>query len=164
MKHTAPLSSKLKDAGDSEDGAGRRIRQRASTSDKLSCFAINQMEHRLINQRELQWFDNEGTVASSPCVITDKPCRLWGYDDESEAFKPKYMKALTCVPYHCDAELELELELDVSSLRFDHHPLFSAEHVLVAQLTGLYEAYAALALSGDYAPLSCKDKASNAAY
>ncbi|XP_075526800.1 coiled-coil and C2 domain containing 2A [Dermacentor variabilis] len=63
-----------------------------------------------------------------------------------------------CVPYRCDSEPELELELDVSSLRFQHHPLFSAEHVLAAKLTGLYEAYAALALSGDQAPPPCKEK------
>ncbi|KAL1433692.1 hypothetical protein MTO96_012229 [Rhipicephalus appendiculatus] len=113
---------------------------------------MNQMEHRLINQDELQWFNSEGTVDTSPITIGDKPYRLRSYDDNAGAFNPKYMKATHCVPYRCDSEPELELELDVSSLKFQHHPLFSSEHVLAAQLTSLYDLYATLALSGDQSP------------
>ncbi|XP_049275835.1 coiled-coil and C2 domain-containing protein 2A-like [Rhipicephalus sanguineus] len=119
---------------------------------------MNQMEHRLINQGELQWFNSDGTTDTSPITIADKPYRLRSYDDNAGAFDPKYTKAMHCVPYRCDSEPELELELDVSSLKFQHHPLFSSEHVLAAQLTSLYDAYATLALSGDQSPPSCKEK------
>ncbi|KAH6921839.1 hypothetical protein HPB50_005392 [Hyalomma asiaticum] len=148
----APSSAKLRDAGGDESDSGDRSRAVSPMRNNLHRFAINQMENRLINQGELQWFNSEGAVETAPITISDKPFRLRGYDDNATAFSLKYMKAVQCVPYRCDSEPELELELDVSSLRFQHHPLFSAEHVLAAQLTGLYEAYATLALSGDMSP------------
>lgn len=153
-----PFSAKLGAAGGNEADSGDRTRPGSPIRNNLRRFAINQMEHRLINQGELQWFNSEGTVDTSPITISDKPFRLRSCDEDTRAFKPKYRKAMHCVPYRCDSEPELELELDVSSLRFQHHPLFSAEHVLAAKLTGMYEAYAALALSGDQAPPPCKEK------
>ncbi|XP_077547771.1 coiled-coil and C2 domain containing 2A [Haemaphysalis longicornis] len=151
-----PISAKLKGEAEGDESTGNRASGIVRTTRNLPRFAINQMEHRLVNQDELEWFDNQGAVESIPDPIADKPCRLRSDDDNYKEFKPRYTKATSCVPYSCDGEQDLELELDVSSLRFQHHPLFSAEHVLAAQLTALYEAYAALALSGE--PLSCKDK------
>ncbi|KAH7975656.1 hypothetical protein HPB52_004041 [Rhipicephalus sanguineus] len=94
-----PLSAKVRDAHGNEDDSSDRTRPGSLIRNNLCRFAMNQMEHRLINQG-----------------------------------------AMHCVPYRCDSEPELELELDVSSLKFQHHPLFSSEHVLAAQLTSLYDA------------------------
>ncbi|XP_049513442.1 uncharacterized protein LOC125940860 [Dermacentor silvarum] len=121
-----PFSAKLGAAGGNEDDSGDRTRPGSPIRNNLRRFAINQMEHRLINQGELQWFNSEGTVDTSPITVSDKPFRLRSCDEDTRAFKPKYRKAMHCVPYRCDSEPELELELDVSSLRFQHHPLFSA--------------------------------------
>lgn len=59
------------------------------------------------------------------------------------------IQASPCSPYHYFAEQPLELDVDVSSLRFLHHPLFSKEHVLVVRLCSLYEVYASLAARTD---------------
>ncbi|EEC13014.1 hypothetical protein IscW_ISCW020466 [Ixodes scapularis] len=40
----------------------------------------------------------------------------------------------------------MELEIEVSSLKFHHHPLFSREHVLASNLSTLYESYTLLVL------------------
>ncbi|XP_075730472.1 coiled-coil and C2 domain containing 2A [Rhipicephalus microplus] len=153
-----PLSAKLGDAADHEDYTSDHSRPSSLMRNNLCRFAMNQMEHRLINQGELQWFTSNGTVKTTRIAIGDKPYRLRSYDDNARAFSPRYTKAMNCVPYRCDSEPELELELDVSSLKFQHHPLFSSEHVLAAQLTSLYDAYAALALSGDQASPPFKEK------
>ncbi|KAH8030112.1 hypothetical protein HPB51_006544 [Rhipicephalus microplus] len=153
-----PLSAKVGDAAGHEDDTRDRSRLCSPMRNNLCRFAMNQMEHRLVNQGELQWFTSGGAVKTTRIAIGDKPYRLRSYEDNARAFSPRYTKAMNCVPYRCDSEPELELELDVSSLKFQHHPLFSSEHVLAAQLTSLYDAYAALALSGHQASPPCKEE------
>ncbi|XP_075526799.1 uncharacterized protein LOC142558551 [Dermacentor variabilis] len=87
-----PFSAKSRSADGNEDDSNDRSRPGSPIRNNLSRFAINQMEHRLINQGELQWFNSEGAVDTSPITISDKPFRLRSYEDETRAFKPKYTK------------------------------------------------------------------------
>lgn len=46
-----------------------------------------------------------------------------------------------CIFYYFSGEKWYQIDVDISSLSFTHHPLFSKEHVLQSRLKQLYNNY-----------------------
>ncbi|CAN8001529.1 unnamed protein product, partial [Ixodes hexagonus] len=141
-----PLETK--ELGRIESGElGAELNVQPSRNLPFSRFGANQMENRLVTQNELYWFDRSGNVSFVGNFLNELPSRLPSYDDIENIFQVRYSKASVYNPYTCDAERYMELEIDVSTLKFHHHPLFSREHVLASNLSALYDSYALLVLS-----------------
>uniref|UniRef100_A0A4W3JXK9 Coiled-coil and C2 domain containing 2B n=1 Tax=Callorhinchus milii TaxID=7868 RepID=A0A4W3JXK9_CALMI len=112
---------------------------------------LNKMENRLLKQTEKEdWFGEDGNMIALPDPIK----KLWNYtlptsylsDDFESKLETVYRKAVKSDSGHhivttIRATHIYQLDIDISSLRFTHHPLFSKEHVLAARLTQLYNNY-----------------------
>lgn len=140
------LSTKEVDYHADSGEPGDEVNLQPSRTLPFSRFGANQMENRLVMQNELHWFDSSGNITSVENFLNERPSRLPSYSDTENMFHVRYSKASVYNPYNCDAEQYMELEIEVSSLKFHHHPLFSREHVLASSLSTLYESYTLLVL------------------
>ncbi|XP_035270947.1 coiled-coil and C2 domain-containing protein 2A isoform X2 [Anguilla anguilla] len=114
----------------------------------VSRSSQNILENRILLQDGgKKWFGDDGQVLALPDPIKESSTRppLFNLEQDLDpALQTIYRKAVKsrCAgryrPRAGDPEGEYQLDIDVSGLVFTHHPLFSREHVLAAQLTQLY--------------------------
>ena len=110
---------------------------------------VNKMENRLLKEPELSkdWFGEDGKLIMLPDPlkeISDRPAMLEIIDEPS--LQTEYRKAEV---YEIESQLlgvdvmgHYQLDIDINSLNFSHHHLFSREHVLASKLSELYQQYA----------------------
>ncbi|RXN02053.1 Coiled-coil and C2 domain-containing protein 2A [Acipenser ruthenus] len=125
---------------------GLYVRERPEVSRKI----WNKMENRLFKQEKgNHWFGEDGNLIA----LSDPIRQSWSnkldflFDERDPAIKTVYKKAIKSKLERsviCDLEnsgLVCQLDLNISSLVFTHHPLFSREHVLAVRLIQLYDHY-----------------------
>ncbi|TFK06164.1 Coiled-coil and C2 domain-containing protein 2A [Platysternon megacephalum] len=111
--------------------------------------SYNKMENRLLKQeRGKNWFEESGEIISLPSPIKQsRNFRKHFPLKTGPGLKTIYKKAMqpeleSCIITKSGGQRELyQLDLNISSLLFSHHPLFSQEHVLAARLLQLYECF-----------------------
>nr|XP_033799287.1 protein CC2D2B isoform X1 [Geotrypetes seraphini] len=117
---------------------------------KLHRKTINKMENRLIKEEKgKHWFELSGDIISlaSPIKQTWHTRKDFSFALLHPALETLYKKAMKseqqgCIRNKIGGQAEwYQLDLNISSLLFTHHPLFSKEHVLAARLSQLYEQY-----------------------
>uniref|UniRef100_A0A8C0IZK3 Coiled-coil and C2 domain containing 2B n=1 Tax=Chelonoidis abingdonii TaxID=106734 RepID=A0A8C0IZK3_CHEAB len=111
--------------------------------------SYNKMENRLLKQEGgKNWFEESGEIISLPSPIKQSqnfrkrfPLKT-GLGLKTIYKKVSYYYVLHCIITKSGGQRELyQLDLNISSLLFSHHPLFSQEHVLAARLLQLYECF-----------------------
>ncbi|XP_043407032.1 protein CC2D2B isoform X2 [Chelonia mydas] len=111
--------------------------------------SYNKMENRLLKQEGgKNWFEESGEIISLPSPIKQsRNFRKCFPLKTGPGLKTIYKKAMlpeleSCIITKSGGQRELyQLDLNISSLLFSHHPLFSQEHVLTARLLQLYECF-----------------------
>nr|XP_025035558.1 protein CC2D2B isoform X4 [Pelodiscus sinensis] len=109
----------------------------------------NKMENRLLKQEGGEsWFEESGELISLPSPIKQSQnFRKCFPLKAAPGLKTVYKKAIQpelerCIITKSVDQRELyQLDLNISSLLFSHHPLFSREHVLAARLLQFYECF-----------------------
>ncbi|XP_072045143.1 coiled-coil and C2 domain-containing protein 2A-like isoform X2 [Amphiura filiformis] len=112
----------------------------------------NLMEHRLLNRDDKgsQWFGADGLIKALPDPLKDMPSRprVVPNEEREPALQTVYKKAIVSEfdNWYIDGlgdELggRYQLDVDVNTLIFTHHSLFSKEHVLASRLRQMYDQY-----------------------
>ncbi|GFT89046.1 coiled-coil and C2 domain-containing protein 2A [Nephila pilipes] len=98
---------------------------------------INRLENRLIAQKEFQWFGDDGLVKMLPDPVFKSPIRHV-VEEQADKFPDlEYVKAsLNSDKWKLSRKSNkgYQLDLDISSISFLHHPLFSSEHIIESRL------------------------------
>ncbi|XP_050815260.1 protein CC2D2B [Gopherus flavomarginatus] len=111
--------------------------------------SYNKMENRLLKQEGgKNWFEESGEIISLPSPIKQSQNFRKRFPLKTgPGLKTIYKKAMqpeleSCIITKSGGQRELyQLDLNISSLLFSHHPLFSQEHVLAARLLQIYECF-----------------------
>uniref|UniRef100_A0A452H929 C2 domain-containing protein n=1 Tax=Gopherus agassizii TaxID=38772 RepID=A0A452H929_9SAUR len=111
--------------------------------------SYNKMENRLLKQEGgKNWFEESGEIISLPSPIKQSENFRKRFPLKTgPGLKTIYKKVSSYYFLHCiitksGGQRELyQLDLNISSLLFSHHPLFSQEHVLAARLLQIYECF-----------------------
>ncbi|XP_074523807.1 coiled-coil and C2 domain-containing protein 2A isoform X2 [Halichoeres trimaculatus] len=111
----------------------------------------NILENRILKMEEgKKWFGDDGRIMALPDPIKEsstRPPLFQMEEDLDPALQTVYRKALKSkyanlyISGAADPEGDYQLDVDVSGLIFSHHPLFSREHVLGANIAQLYDQY-----------------------
>ncbi|XP_025069070.1 protein CC2D2B [Alligator sinensis] len=111
--------------------------------------SYNKMENRLLKEEGRRgWFDESGQIISLPSPIKQSPnVRKKLPIKCGSELKTLYKKAMQperesrIINKSGYEKQRYQLDLNISSLFFTHHPLFDREHVLAARLLQLYESF-----------------------
>ncbi|XP_066487937.1 coiled-coil and C2 domain-containing protein 2A [Tiliqua scincoides] len=111
----------------------------------------NIVENRLLRQEQgKKWFGDDGRILALPNPIKPSSTRPPVFSAEEhkepalETFYRKATKMMLANQYIVgagDPQGQFQLDVDISGLIFTHHPCFSREHVLAANLAQLYDQY-----------------------
>ncbi|KAJ6659406.1 hypothetical protein lerEdw1_019138 [Lerista edwardsae] len=111
----------------------------------------NIVENRLLRQEQgKKWFGDDGRILALPNPIKQFSTRPPVFsaeknkEPELETFYRKATKMMVANQYIVgsgDPQGQFQLDVDISGLIFTHHPCFSREHVLAANLAQLYDQY-----------------------
>jgi coiled-coil and C2 domain-containing protein 2A len=100
----------------------------------------------IIFQRE-KWFGEDGRMIVLPNPLRPTPSRPPIPEEQEPELETQYRKAIMHEydSRYIDGSLDnagfYQLDVDINSLTFSHHHLFSREHVLATRLSQLYEEY-----------------------
>ncbi|KAL3869795.1 hypothetical protein ACJMK2_042432 [Sinanodonta woodiana] len=113
----------------------------------------NKMEHRLLKEAEKgrlsskKWFGEDGRILALPDPLRGTPSRP-PVPEEPEPHLETVFRHATMREYdtrYIDGAIEggghYQLDVDINSIVFSHHHLFSREHVLATRLMQLFEQY-----------------------
>ncbi|KAF8782530.1 Coiled-coil and C2 domain-containing protein like [Argiope bruennichi] len=103
---------------------------------------LNRLENRLVTQKEFQWFGDDGLVKMLPDPVCKSPVRHVVDEDVNGFPDLEYVKAsLNSDKWrlHQKDDKGYQLDLDISSISFLHHPLFSSEHIIESRLLQMCE-------------------------
>ncbi|NXI95642.1 C2D2A protein, partial [Psophia crepitans] len=113
----------------------------------------NILENRILRQEQgKEWFGDDGKILALPNPIKQSSTRPpvfsleEGIAPELETVYRKAIKMTAANQYVVgpgDFQGPFQLDIDISGLIFTHHPCFSREHVLAANLAQLYDQYLA---------------------
>ena len=114
----------------------------------------NKLEHRVLMENEEQnsrWFGTDGKLVALPNPIQKKATRPPIYEDENghwTFYTAPTLPAADGLPTPITTSGKLannmsqcQLEVDLSSIIFDHHHLFSLEHYLANKLAFTFSTY-----------------------
>ena len=112
---------------------------------------LNAMENRLLLPEKVNynWFDEDGNLKRLPDPLKEQPIRPAHVPDEEldPLLQLDWEKARVSTldtRYIDDVGANhFQLDVDISSIHFTHHPLFSKEHILEARLIQLNEHFMA---------------------
>ena len=122
----------------------------------------NKVEHRIIMEnRNSKWFGTDGKLVALPNPIGKKATRPPHFEeDQGHGNKTFYCPPTLPGPDGLPAPVttsgkmaasaniqQCQLEIDLSSIVFDHHHLFSLEHFLSTKLAATYSSYSRLRLN-----------------
>ncbi|XP_071836357.1 coiled-coil and C2 domain-containing protein 2A-like [Apostichopus japonicus] len=109
------------------------------------------MENRLLRRPDKgsAWFGEDGLIKVSPDPLKDIPTRphIPTNEERETSLQTIFMKAILADPdqgYFSSLrsiDASYQLDVDVNTLVFTHHSLFSKEHVLASSLTQMYDQY-----------------------
>lgn len=97
-------------------------------------------------QRE-KWFGEDGRMIVLPNPLRPTPSRPPIPEEQEPGLEVQFRKAIMHEydNRYIDGSLDnagyYQLDVDINSLTFSHHHLFSREHVLATRLSQLYEEY-----------------------
>lgn len=118
------------------------------TRPKISGWNVNKMENRLIKELHREkWFGEDGRMIVLPNPLRPTPSRPPIPEEQEPGLEVQYRKAIMHEfdSRYIDGSLDnagyYQLDVDINSLSFSHHHLFSREHVLATRLSQLYEEY-----------------------
>ncbi|XP_048762965.2 coiled-coil and C2 domain-containing protein 2A-like isoform X2 [Ostrea edulis] len=118
------------------------------TRPKISGWNVNKMENRLIKELHREkWFGEDGRMIVLPNPLRPTPSRPPIPEEQEPELETQYRKAILHEydNRYIDGSLDnagfYQLDVDINSLTFSHHHLFSREHVLATRLSQLYEEY-----------------------
>ncbi|XP_050400906.2 coiled-coil and C2 domain-containing protein 2A [Patella vulgata] len=112
---------------------------------------LNRMENRLLHEPDKgrKWFGEDGRLIALPDPLKKHPSRP-AMTDEPEpyletVFRKAIMRDFDCryIDGAVDGYGRYQLDVDINSIVFSHHHLFSREHVLATRLSDLYQEYGA---------------------
>ncbi|KAG8187652.1 hypothetical protein JTE90_005504 [Oedothorax gibbosus] len=132
-----PVPMKLKIPESTEPKSGIEEESVIAKMPNVSSRNMNTLENRLLFQKEFQWFGEDGLVKMLPDPVCDSPIRQVPTDTADNFPLVEYVKAsLNSEHFKLKSEggKGYRLELDISSICFLHHPLFSTEHVIESRL------------------------------
>ncbi|CAG2054138.1 unnamed protein product, partial [Timema podura] len=105
----------------------------------------NKLERRLKSEGNKHWFGDDGELLTLPDPRRPVPYSLPLFLDNVEpVLHVEYKPAFDCAIDNksiLDIDCHFLLELEVCSLTFTHHPLFSQEHILAQKLVEDYHRY-----------------------
>ena len=117
----------------------------------------NKLEHRILkeqetNQSSSKWFGNDGKLVAQPNPIMKKATRPPIFDEDLNDepltyFCPPTLPGPEGLPAPVNPSGSIssiskcQLEIDLASIVFDHHHLFSLEHYLTRRLSEAYVIY-----------------------
>ncbi|XP_014781199.1 coiled-coil and C2 domain-containing protein 2A isoform X1 [Octopus bimaculoides] len=127
----------------------------------------NRMEHRLIQGKHVdkKWFGEDGEIITLPDPLKLTPSRPPVPEEEDSNFGVVYTKAEvrefdTRLMSGCaDNDRHYQLDIDINSIVFSQHHLFSMEHVLANKLLALYQQYSKIMKKNSLSFLTKKLKA-----
>lgn len=99
-----------------------------------------------IKQRK-RWFGEDGEVMALPDPLKDVPSRPPIPEELPLYLSIMYMKAVIqeidsrIISGSLEGQGPYQLDVDINTLLFQHHHLYSREHVLASQLTQAYQQY-----------------------
>ncbi|XP_050435842.1 coiled-coil and C2 domain-containing protein 2A isoform X2 [Adelges cooleyi] len=110
---------------------------------------LNKLQQRLIKAEEFHWFGEDGEPIRLPDPLTNPSvCQIPETFSSNGFLELNYTNAMPYKnPYsynplsHDPNELKFVLELEVSTIHFSHHALFSRQHILDKRLLQLYQKY-----------------------
>ncbi|GIY46725.1 coiled-coil and C2 domain-containing protein 2A [Caerostris darwini] len=109
---------------------------------EVSKRSINILENRLVTQKEIQWFGDDGLVKMLPDPVCRSPIRHVVEEDAEKFPDLEYVKAsLNSDKWRLNKkdDKDYQLDLDIYSISFLHHPLFGAEHTIESRLLQMHE-------------------------
>ncbi|XP_033609176.1 coiled-coil and C2 domain-containing protein 2A isoform X2 [Cryptotermes secundus] len=109
----------------------------------------NKLERRLLAGGDRKWFGGDGEIISQRDPCRKIPFRPPVFEEINPILSTEYKPAAISdfenkyivQPGEVGVEDHYLLELDICSVSFSHHPLFSREHVLAQRVTELYQKY-----------------------
>ena len=116
----------------------------------------NKLEHRILMENEEQnnskWFGTDGKLVALPNPIQKKATRPPNYEDYENDHLTFYSAPtlpsadglptpVTTTGKLANSMSQCQLEVDLSSIIFDHHHLFSLEHYLSTKLASTFSMY-----------------------
>ncbi|XP_076029366.1 coiled-coil and C2 domain containing 2A [Oratosquilla oratoria] len=109
---------------------------------------LNIMHNRLLHHNEKYWFGEEKYFLMEDNPVSNKLHHQFMQEEEKEPKQiSRFVKPVPMDHFlmsHPSQEMEGNygvLEIEVGSLVFSHHPLFSQEHILAAELTLAFNSY-----------------------
>lgn len=93
-----------------------------------------------------KWFGEDGELHSSPSPLKLSSTRPLIDEDAIQAnneivYKPAILSDLKHRYVDLSGDLNYVLDIDISSIQFSHHPLFSREHLIAQRLKELFIKY-----------------------
>ncbi|VDI43750.1 coiled-coil and C2 domain-containing protein 2A [Mytilus galloprovincialis] len=119
------------------------------TRPDLGGWNLNIMENRLLKHGDKEWFGEDGRMLALPNPLRPKPSRPQVPEEPEPFLETVYRKAVVREydNRYIDGSMDnagfYQLDVDMNSISFSHHHLFSREHVLAERLTTLYGQYCA---------------------
>lgn len=113
----------------------------------------NKLEHRVLMEKgNSKWFGTDGKLAALPNPIQKKATRPPNYEDQENCHLTFYCAPtlpgpdglptpVTTTGKLANSVSQCQLEVDLSSIIFDHHHLFSLEHFLATKLADTFSTY-----------------------
>ncbi|XP_067678650.1 coiled-coil and C2 domain-containing protein 2A-like [Haliotis asinina] len=109
----------------------------------------NKMENRLLHEPDKgrRWFGEDGQIMALPDPLRSTPSRPIVPEEVEPyletVFRKAIMREFDCryIDGAIDGTGRYQLDVDINSITFTHHHLFSREHVLSQRLTELYRQY-----------------------
>ena len=119
----------------------------------------NKVEHRIIMQSQnSKWFGTDGKLVALPNPVGKKATRPPHFEEDQDHgtttfYCPPSLPGPDGLPAAVTPSGKManiqqcQLEIDLSSIVFDHHHLFSLEHFLSTKLAATYSSYSKLRLN-----------------
>eukprot|EP00057_Strongylocentrotus_purpuratus_P019272 XP_011673746.1 PREDICTED: coiled-coil and C2 domain-containing protein 2A [Strongylocentrotus purpuratus] len=112
----------------------------------------NIMEHRLLQRSDKGkgWFGEDGRIVALPDPVKDTPTRPRVIPNEERdaelqtVFRKAMISDITSqgLDFHSGvSDGQYQIDIDINTLVFTHHPYFSKEHVLESKLRQQYDQY-----------------------
>ncbi|XP_067144045.1 coiled-coil and C2 domain-containing protein 2A-like isoform X2 [Centruroides vittatus] len=113
----------------------------------ITSHNIRKLENRFLKQQDKKWFGDNGKIKMQPDPCKKVPSRPLPLIKQNENLESTYRKAIVgnkenwLFDRHKNPEIWHQLDIDICNISFNHHSLFSKEHVLVARLVELVKSY-----------------------
>lgn len=113
----------------------------------MTLHNIKKLENRFLKQQDKKWFGDDGKVIMQPNPCKSIPTRPLISLKQNPNLETTFSKAVIVneetwlFDRHKNPDIWHQLDLDIFSISFTHHSLFSKEHVLVSRLKELVKSY-----------------------